>query len=613
MTRLLYLLAHMAVGWISLRLSFLIRFDFLPVPEHYEWMVRDSLPWAFLIKGLVAEGFGLTRRMWRFAAFTEIRAVFFASLLGTLLLVLLCNSLISQSYPRGPFLLDFLLTFTAFAGLRFSGRIWQSLLRRARGARDRRPLRRVLVVGAGPTGEKALRLLGSAALRRTRVVGLLAQDPSQKGSLLFGVPVLGTLEDLPTLLREKAVEEILVALEDPQAEVLRSLFLAASGAGRSLRILSPTQETASGDLYENPIRRLKLSDLLGRPPVRLDAEALKREMAGRRVLVTGAGGSIGSELCRQISAVAVEKLIVLDMAENALFEIAEELESRADCPPLAVVLCDIRCPADLERVFAEHRPELVFHAAACKHVGMMEAMPLEAAKTNVLGTENVLRAAEKAGTRRLLHVSTDKAVNPVGVMGQSKAWSEDLVLRAAGRRSGLCCSCVRFGNVLGSNGSVIPLFERQLKRDGVLRVTHEEATRYFMTLEEAVLLMLHAESLQQSGAVFVLDMGQPVRILDMAEQIRDLTEQETGSRPELKLIGLRPGEKLHESLVTDEQALEPTEIPKVNRILGLTLPDSSLAERQLHSLVDAVQRADVLTVKQLLREGPGSSQTPNRV
>ncbi|MDA3874150.1 MAG: nucleoside-diphosphate sugar epimerase/dehydratase, partial [Kiritimatiellae bacterium] len=557
----------------------------------YQRMMLESLPGAMLLKGLASDVSGLSRSIWRFASFRDLQSVFYGSALGSALLVPVIFMTQGTSFPNGPLLLDFLLTVALFTAIRFSGRFWSEARRQLSGVGKAERLR-VLIVGAGDRGEMALRFLQQADVTGVNVVGFLDEDVNCQGRNIHGYPVLGYPDRLVEHLDKHHIAEVVIALSHPGPERIGRIFETGSAFGCNVSILPELSSVPERSLRFNPIRELKMSDFLGRQPVELDPAPLLTALGGRRVLVTGAGGSIGSELCRQIAALPVEKLLLLDFSETALFEISEQLKQLNPPPAMECLLCDIRYERDLRSVFEQWAPQVVYHAAACKHVPMMEAHPLEAARTNVIGTRNVVQLAREFGVKRLLHVSTDKVVGAVGIMGASKAWGEWIV-RSAGY------SCVRFGNVLGSSGSVIPLFEKQWQQQGVLRVTHEDATRYFMTIEEAVLLILHAEALAGQGEVYILDMGEPLKILNLARQILRL---KNGGRDaddsRIQIVGLRPGERIHERLHTEQETLEETPVPKVNKLKS-SRPLSDPAEKL--ELLDAhIQNRNVDAIRGML-------------
>ena len=588
--RIFFILLYAFAAWMALKLAFMLRFYFDPLPFRYDEMLLQTLPLVMICKALAADVFGLTRSMWRYASFRDLKAVTLAALTGSLLFLPLVWWAQGAGYPNGPLLLDLMLCFGFFTVIRFSGRFWDEGLRLFRGKDHQNPLR-VLVLGADLRGQMALRFLQEGSPTPVRVLGFLDDDPVNIGRRLLGVPILGSLADLPGILDKHLIQELVISDAKAGPEKIREVFEMASPRGCRVSLLP--EFTGTGP-HANPIRELKMSDFLGRQAVALDPAPLHAALGGMTVLVTGAGGSIGSELCRQIAALPVARLLLLDFSETALFEISEEIGGQN--APVEVLLCDIRFPEDLQAVFDRFRPDVVYHAAACKHVPMMESHPLDAARTNVLGTRNVVACAKAAGVKRLLHVSTDKVVEAEGIMGASKAYGE-AVVRSAGY------SCVRFGNVLGSSGSVIPLFEKQWTRDGVLQVTHPEATRYFMTIEEAVQLILHAEALQGTAEVYILDMGEPVKILDLARQMISMKrgqKSEVGGQGEegISIVGLRAGERVHERLHTEREALEGTPVPKVNKLSGV-FSDAGLAEA-LQALESAVAKRDEAEIRSRL-------------
>lgn len=640
--RLLFLILYALVGGLALTGAFVFRFYFDTLPFVYGEMMGQLLPVALGLKLISADVFGLTRAIWKYASFRDLKSVSFAAAAGSGLFIPVAWWMTQGRVPNGVLLLDGLLTFGGFTALRFSGRFWVEARAALAGWRETGSVK-VLVLGGGNRAELALRVLQKGEVR---VVGLLDVDPENHGRCLYGVPVLGSPDDLGRALMGREIDEVVLALPADDPAEVRRVFSLASAAGARVSILPEVSPLEQGSTL-NPIREVQMSDFLGRAPVQLDPEPLRQALTGQRVLVTGAGGSIGSELCRQISRFPLAELVLLDFSETALFEVSEEVRSQKsevrgegrgqrvevrgpeeekgsarasstfspteirNCEnvnmhgltPFAFVLCDIRDRQELEAVFAEHRPQVVIHAAACKHVPLMEAHPLEAARTNVLGTRNVVEVARGAGVMRLMHVSTDKAVNPEGVMGASKAWSERIV-RDAGY------SCVRFGNVLGSSGSVIPLFEKQWSRSGTLQVTHKDATRYFMTIEEAVQLILHAEALQNGGELYVLDMGEPVSILALANQLIALKR---GKAESIEITGLRPGERLHERLHTEEEELKPTTVSKLRRVApaadGIPLDHAAL-QQALTELEELLAVRDVAGVREwLMRTSPPAATT----
>lgn len=426
----------------------------------------------------------------------------------------------------------------------------------------------VLIVGAGDAGSLLLRDIETSPTLGLTVVGLVDDDPRKAGRRVRSTQVLGTVSELPELVAKLSVDEILVALPSATGSQVRDALDQCVSAGVPVRVM-PSLASGSGPVGLVDMRRVEIADLLGRDPVPVDVEQIGATIAGRVVAVTGAAGSIGSELCRQLLTVDPAKLIMLEIDESRLYEVYLELSDISPGVP-EMHVCDIRDERKLNEIFAATHVDLVLHAAAYKHVPLMEIEPDEAVKTNVVGTRNVLDACERGGVGGFVLISTDKAVDPQSVMGLTKAIAERLALDAA--RRGLRATCVRFGNVLGSRGSVVPLFEDQLRRGGPLRVTHPEITRYFMTIPEAARLVLQAQAISTGGEILVLEMGEPVRIVDLANKMISLS----GINTTIEFTGLRPAEKIHEVLIQGDEALVPTTALKVLRVTALPVVPADL-------------------------------------
>lgn len=601
--RLFFFSCYSLAGGLSMWAAFWIRFYLDPLPPVYDAMMWQAIPWAVLLAGGAAEWSGLTRGIWRSAGFPDLRQVVWSQASLAVLILGVALSVGRGNFPNGPLLLFVILNALLTVGIRFSGRSLreaQRLLGQGRTA----PERRVLVIGLGGGGELALRSLFQPVPRRNVVVGILAEDERYTGRMLLGVRVLGTLEDLPAVLAAQRPQDVVVARPDLPPERLREIFSLCTVRGIRVERLPGFQEISGGDLSCGPFRKLRLEDFLRREPVQLPRERVADGLKGCKVLITGAGGTIGAELARQLAAFPLAGLMLLDVAETPLFEIEQELRVRALPFPVSALLLDIREGEALTRHLAMLRPDVIFHAAAYKHVPMLETHPLEAARTNVQGTWQTLQAAAAAGVQRFCNVSTDKAVHPASVMGASKALAEQLVAAVAAD-SGHAYVSVRFGNVLGSNGSVIPQFERQMQRDGVLQVTDAEATRYFMTIQEAVTLLIHAESLRGSGEVYLLDMGEPVRIQEVAEQLLKLSDPGLSPETGIRYTGLRPGERLHERLLADGETLAETAVPKVRCIRREAPP---LKVTWLPGLQQAMAAQDAEQVRHLLFAHSGNAK-----
>ena len=545
-----------------------LRLDgFSRLPFYLPALVRFTLL-ALGVKISVFLAFGLYRRYWRYASIEEllliVKCVGLAALALIGLFFLLYVPLIAP-LPRSLPFIDALLTLGVVATPRFAVRLWD---RRRAGAR--RDAKRVLIFGAGDAGQLLAREMQQNPDLGYELVGFLDDDPKKQGLRVRGQPILGGRDDIPELVREYKVQEIIIAIPSAPGKVVRQIVEVCQKAGVTTRILPGFAEMLNGDVSLRRVRSVQINDLLRREPVKTDTTAVAELIRGRRVLVTGAGGSIGAELCRQVWQFGPAQLILLGHGENSLFNIYHELRGRgpgvdaADGHPTHIVpvVADIRFLDRIRHIFQQYRPEIVFHAAAHKHVPLMEMNPSEAITNNVTGTRNVLDASLAVGVERFVMISTDKAVNPTSIMGASKRVAEYLVLKAA-RESGRPYVAVRFGNVLGSRGSVVLTFQRQIAAGGPVTVTHPEMKRYFMTIPEAVQLVLQAAVLGTGGEVFVLDMGEPVKIVDLARDLIELSGLQVGEDIEIVYTGMRPGEKLFEELFIPGEQYERTAHEKI--------------------------------------------------
>jgi FlaA1/EpsC-like NDP-sugar epimerase len=429
----------------------------------------------------------------------------------------------------------------------------------------------VLIAGAGVGGGMLVKQLMSNPHLGLVAIGFADDDPRKQHHEMYGLPVLGALKDVARICRDHNVEEILIAMPTASGQVVRELVRSASEAGVRTRTLPGISDIISGRLQAGALRDVEIEDLLRREPVKTDLHQVQTLATEKTVLVTGAGGSIGAELCRQVCRLEPTRLILLGHGENSIFTIQQELARHFPHIPLQAVIADVKDPAQLERVFERYRPFSVFHAAAHKHVPLMEENIPEAVLNNVLGTRNVVDAAATWGVEHLVMISTDKAVRPTSIMGATKRVAEQLV-QAVAEASERNFVAVRFGNVLGSRGSVVPTFLRQIQEGGPVTVTHPEMKRYFMTIPEAVQLVLQAGALGKGGEVFVLDMGEPVKIADLAADLIRLSGKQVGKDIEIRFSGTRPGEKLYEELFFDAEHASPTVHPKVLRAQNAALP-----------------------------------------
>jgi FlaA1/EpsC-like NDP-sugar epimerase len=579
--------AMIAAAWY---LAFQLRFDF-EVPRFYETMLRETLLFVVAIKLAVFVAFGFYQRWWRYVSTRDM----WRALAGVAVASVLAIAAVYFFYPverlrlpRGVALVDPVLLLGFVAGSRLLAR---TLIERPKGGLMARG-KEVLIVGAGDAGRLVVQELQRSTLAKSTPIGLVDDDPRKRGMRLLGVRVLGTTGDLPRLLRDNKPDEVLIAVPSAPGEFRRRVVEMASAERVPVKTLPGLHELIAGDLdLTTQIRPVQVEDVLGREPVEVDLASVASYLRRKTVLVTGAGGSIGSELCRQIARVEPSRLVLVDSAETALFEVERELVEEREFPASVPVLGDCGNRAKMRQIFERYRPDVVFHAAAYKHVPLMEANPVESVRNNVLATRVVADVSAEFQAERFVLVSTDKAVNPKTVMGRSKALCE-WVVEAYGHRTDVPTRfvAVRFGNVLGSSGSVVPIFRRQLERGGPLTVTHPEMTRYFMTIPEASSLVVQAGAIGGRGEVYVLDMGEPVRIVDLAENMIRLSGRTDVT---LDFVGTRPGEKLHEELWNDGETVHPTAHSKISRATREPV-DSAWLEEELNVLERLVQDGDTL-------------------
>jgi len=526
-----------------------------------------SIAIALLIKPAIYYLFGLYRRLWAYASVKELilitTAVSAASVAFSVVLMVLITFNI-LNFPRLVLPIDWLLSLLGIGGFRFSFR----MIAEGRSA-NRKPLarmiHRVLVIGAGDAGALVVREMQRNPQLGLRPVGYLDDDPGKQKKQIHGVPVVGKLNDLGRALNNRRVEEVIIAIPSTGGRVIRMVTDICRLKGVPFRTMPGLYELIGGKVSVNRLREVDITDLLRREPVQIQNELVGVAITGKRVLVTGAGGSIGREICRQIARWGPQMLILLGHGENSIFEAMLELQVDFPTLPLQPVIADIRDLPRMEYIFNSFHPQVVFHTAAHKHVPLMESNVEEAISNNVIGTRNVCRVAVAADTERLVLISTDKAVRPANVMGATKRIAEMIVLDTA-QRSGRAFSVVRFGNVLGSRGSVVPKFKQQIAHGGPITITHPDMKRYFMTIPEAVHLVLQASAMGQGGEIFLLNMGQQVRILDLAEDLVRLSGLEPGKDIEIVFTGIRPGEKLSEDLWEEGTEYQKTPHPDIFRV-----------------------------------------------
>ena len=543
------------VAWL---LSYWIRYNIGEFPEHLLERAVHLLPLVLLIQGSAFVYFGLYRGVWRFASLPDLSRIVRAVVVSTALLAVAIFLLIRLEYvPRSVFIIDAVLLIVLLGGPRLLYRFLKDHSVGSKGLRDK-----VLVVGAGAAGEGLVRdLLRMRPLVYTPVA-FVDDDQAKQGREIHGIRVVGSCDDLAEVVEQWDIDLIMLALPSASSSQMRRIVEISESSGVPFRTLPKLQSLVSGDVSFTELREVQIEDLLGRDPVRLDADAIRGRLQGRTDFVTGGGGSIGSELCRQIAAMEPDRLIVVDQSEYNLYSIEQELQQSWPGLNLSCELGDICDITGLEQIFSNYNPDVIFHAAAYKHVPMLETKVREAVKNNVMGTWNIVQLADKYACSEFVMVSTDKAVNPGNIMGATKRVAE-IICQTMDRRSDTRFITVRFGNVLGSAGSVVPLFREQIRRGGPVTVTDENITRYFMTIPEACRLILQTLVMGEGGEIFVLDMGEPVRIIYLAEQMIRLSGRKPGEDVEIRVTGLRPGEKLHEELFHNDEDLTDTGHSKV--------------------------------------------------
>jgi FlaA1/EpsC-like NDP-sugar epimerase len=497
--------------------------------------------------------------------------------------------------PPRVIILEAMLTFIFVGGLRLSWRLWVTT-----GLRGSRTGRNLLIIGVGTTTDRVCRELVYDPESDYRPVAIIDPDRTHVGGRLHGVPIVGGIESLENAITRYGVEEILIAVHEASPDLLRRIVAECEKTRVAFKQLPSLADLMAGKVTVSQLRPVEIEDLLGRPEVELSLNVGQNYLRGECVLVTGAGGSIGSELCRQIRQYGPSRLILLGRGENSIYEIANELGFRFDSHEIELVIADIRDERRVERIFGQFRPTVVYHAAAHKHVPLMELHPEEAVTNNIFGTEIVARMSDRFGAKLFILISTDKAVRPTNVMGASKRVAE-MAVREIARASRTCFLTVRFGNVLGSRGSVVPLFRKQIAAGGPVTVTHPEATRYCMTIPEAVSLVIQTGALRDRGSLFLLDMGQPVKVLDLARNLITLSGLEPDVDIPIRFTGLRPGEKLHEELLTSGEGVQRTEVGKV----FVTQPEQvhpELLRRSLEALRRAAAASDTATIRSTFKE-----------
>jgi len=570
---------------ISLFISFLLKYDgnMTYIASSYGKNLLYILLAATAIKLLWFSLFRIYRNLWMYASIYEVIVLGVSLFAGNASIIALAV-ILQIPVPLSIFVMAFFIESLLIAGYRLCFR-----LNRLKGSlhiknHKKSPVKRLMIIGGGEAGSVIVKELKQSAYSEGRAVAIIDDDKTKLGMKLHGVPIVGDRRDIVRVAKEMKIDEIIIAIPSAPKKEINEIYSECSKTDCKVRILPSIYRLIDGSVSIKMVRDVKIEDLLGRESVKVNLEEIASYLKDKVALVTGGGGSIGSELCRQIANFLPKQLVILDFYENSLYDIQNELKFKHPELNLKCVIGNIREKSRLENVFAEYRPDVVFHAAAHKHVPLMEDNPVEAIKNNVFGTLNMVECADKYNTSRFILISTDKAVNPTSVMGATKRIAE-MIIQAAAKSSKTKFAAVRFGNVLGSNGSVIPLFKKQIEQGGPVTVTHPEMTRYFMTIPEAVQLVIQAGAMAEGGEIFVLDMGEPVNIYELARNLIKLSGYKPDEDIKIVFTGLRPGEKMHEELFMKEEILTATKHDKIF-IAKPVFSDPALLKRELDILSD---------------------------
>ncbi len=604
----LIILAHIIAFAISLMLSFLVANN---MQFQRSWSIEQYpflLLFFLIIKLPVFGFFKQYRGWWRYVGISDLLSILRASLVSTLIILALWFSVLNlapirrnlplgiTTIDQGVFMADLFGTILLLSGLRMVIRLYHEEFRTVESGR----LKRLLIVGAGNAGEALLREIHRMPIAQYEVIGLIDDEPAKQGINIHGIPVLGTVEKLPKICTERNIEEIAIAIPSATHQKLRRVIQVCEGTKIRFRTVPAITDIASGKFSVSQIRDVDINDLLGRKAVQLDLDLIEAFAKDKTILVTGAGGSIGSEMCRQLCQFEPKLLLLVEQAENPLFYIERELSNKFPKIAIEATVCDITDKTRVEEIFKRYRPEIVIHAAAHKHVPLMELNPGEAIKNNVVGTQIIADIADVYGTNNFVMISTDKAVNPTSIMGSSKRIAE-MYTQDLSRTSKTHFVTVRFGNVLDSEGSVVPIFKKQIAEGGPVTVTHPEMKRYFMTIPEANQLVLQAATMGKGGEIFVLDMGEPVKIVDLAKELITLSGFKAGEDIEITFSGPRPGEKLFEELRIEGEGMERTRHPKISIWKNIPM-DRERLRVGINELVETAKTQDHSSIVKRIKE-----------
>ncbi len=581
-------------------LAVIIRFDFniSQVPNRFYHSIVDVLLYNVIINILIYWLWRLYTSVWRYAGATELINIA-GAVATTFIVQVIAYQLFSVDLPLSyPFFYAFFI-FISLVAVRFSYRIIRFFNEKRRGIVGSSERVHCMVIGAGAAGNAMIKEIESSSYLSMKVCCVIDDNPGCWNKRLRGVPIIGGRDRILSAVEKYEIDEIVIAIPSAKSSEVKGIIDICKETGCKVRILPAIYQLISGEVNVSKLREVEIEDLLGRESVNVNLDEIMDYVSGKTVLVTGGGGSIGSELCRQIATHNPKCLIIVDIYENSAYEIQQELLEKHPNLKLVVLIASVRNATRIESIFKEYRPQIVYHAAAHKHVPLMEDSPNEAIKNNVFGTYNTVVAADKFGVKKFVMISTDKAVNPTNIMGASKRICE-MIIQSMNRKSATEFVAVRFGNVLGSNGSVIPQFKRQIAQGGPVTVTHPEIIRYFMTISEAVSLVLQAGAYAKGGEIFVLDMGEAVKIVDLAENLIKLSGYKVGEDIEIVFTGLRPGEKMYEELLMSEEGLKSTD----NALIHIGKPidfDEEVLEDVLNKLRKATENEDS-NVRSIVKE-----------
>ena len=561
--------------------ALVVRFDFSlsAVPDYYLEIIWETLPLTIPVAIAVFSFFRLYSILWNYAGATELlyltAACIIDSIFNTLIILFLYRR-IDYPVPRSWYFFYGAWLFALMFLSRYAQRGIKTLINRRNHAEK---MKRVLIVGAGEAGNAIIKEIVNSPYVNMKIVGIVDDDVTKHGKFMHGIKVVGDRNDIVDIAESQRVDEIIIAMPTVSAMETKKILDICKQTGCELKRLPGMYQLVNGDVSISKLKDVDVNDLLGRDPIEVDLDSIMGYVSGKVVMVTGGGGSIGSELCRQIASHNPKQLVIVDIYENSTYDIQQELKRNYPDLDLVVLIASVRNTKRIDQIFATYHPQIVYHAAAHKHVPLMEDSPNEAVKNNVLGTWKVVQAADKYKVKRFVMISTDKAVNPTNIMGATKRICE-MIIQTYNNRSQTEYVAVRFGNVLGSNGSVIPLFKKQIEAGGPVTVTHPDIIRYFMTIPEAVSLVLQAGAYAKGGEIFILDMGEPVKIVDLARNLILLSGHKPDEDIQIVFTGLRPGEKLYEEMLMKEEGMQDT----ANKLIHIGKPIQMDEERFLHQL-----------------------------